>query len=115
MLAGDPFDLAQFTPTIAMIVGNAHVGIQPEFRGQVTAVNMHVTRFATIIGVEIESMRSDTQCRWHGSSDSSICTYSSIAQWLADLNPIRRSEQAGIRPVQHIHHTTGCATARTPR
>jgi hypothetical protein len=65
MITGNALNLAQLPTAIPMIFGDPDVWVKPHFGGKRLAINMHMTRFLTIVGIEVKTIRSKPECRWH--------------------------------------------------
>jgi hypothetical protein len=48
-----------------MILSKRDNGIKPEFRTLIFSVNVHVSRLAAVVGVEIKTIRTASQGSWH--------------------------------------------------
>jgi len=63
-----------------MIVGERNNWIKPEFRALIFSVNVYMSWLTTVVGVEIKTIRTDSQSSWHFSL--SICSTTNIAKYI---------------------------------
>ncbi len=66
MLLSNRPDVSQLSSAEAAILGQGHLGIEPELGAHVLAIDMHMTGFATIKSIKVESVRTNPECGRHG-------------------------------------------------
>jgi hypothetical protein len=60
MFSCNPFDIVYLFTTVTIIFSQRHIRIKPELSTLMFPVHMHVAWFATVVGVEVETVGTDS-------------------------------------------------------
>ena len=60
MFSCDPFDIVYLFTTVTIIFSQRHIRIEPELSTFVFTIHVHMSWFAAVVGVEVETVGTDS-------------------------------------------------------